>query len=441
MSVRATTRRGRPVWMIQVIRDGGAFNRRRFLDRKLFLKKDALAAEAELLAEYEATSSDHPEQQGAATTIHETTVPLAVEPIAATATATATATAIVPVTRPTRTSSKQPTTTEISRKEIPTFATFAARYLALQDPTRSDFANKDRNLRLHLIPFIGDRRLDELGREAIDDLKVKLRRSSGHVPSSLRSLHRKEAPVSNRRWGGPRSPKTINNVLTTLRSVLGLAFDYELIHRIPRIKMEPLPRRDPGFLTEVEAEVERLLAAAPTAWRLMILTATYTGLRRGELLSLRWGDLHLDAPRPTIRVQRTLKYERGGVIREKGPKGGRPRSVPMTAALTSMLDEYRRADAAPTDLVFTDDATGTYVDYRQLWRVLTTAARDAGLARHVHPHLLRHTFASHCYMRGVPPQIVQQWLVTRTSRPPSATPTSRRTRARCSSIAWPRRCA
>lgn len=469
MSVRATTRRGKLVWLVQVIRGGGSFNRRRYLDRRVFRKADAEAVEAELLAEYAAGAHNHEERGGAENTSKNagsdrasrqagevlalaTVRPTTAQSVggrtistgadARASSSCSSATTSTPggtearageepaESSPSRRRGRRaggeispareiasPTASKISATSVispaapatraPTFADFAERFLALQDPTRSDYRNKDRNLRLHLVPVLGAMRLDAINRMVIDGLKVKLRTPSGHVPSSPRSLSRKEAPLSHRRWGGPRSPKTINNVLTTLRGVLGLAYDYELIPRIPRIKMEPVPKRDPGFLTE--AEVERLLAAAPATWRLLLLTAAYTGLRRGELLALRWGDLHTDAARPFIRVQRSLQYLRSREVREKGPKGGRPRSVPMTAALTGELLARRPADASATDLVFADEAGG-YVDYRELWRVLSRAAKDAGLRKHVHPHLLRHTFASHCYMRGVPPQVVQLWL-------------------------------
>lgn len=52
MSVKATAYR-RPVWATPVLRDGRTFNRRRFLDCWTYFKQDAVAVEAELIAEYE----------------------------------------------------------------------------------------------------------------------------------------------------------------------------------------------------------------------------------------------------------------------------------------------------------------------------------------------------------------------------------------------------
>ena len=129
-------------------------------------------------------------------------------------------------------------------------------------------------------------------------------KDSGERASSRRSLTRAEAPVTRRRKGGPRSPKTINNVLATLRTILHLASDYDLIDRIPRIPFEADVKKDPVFLDFHEADA--FLAAAPAEWHLLLRTALRTGLRRGEILELRWRDLHLAAQSPHVRVSRAM---------------------------------------------------------------------------------------------------------------------------------------
>ncbi|MEZ4448947.1 MAG: tyrosine-type recombinase/integrase, partial [Nannocystaceae bacterium] len=173
----------------------------------------------------------------------------------------------------------------------------------------------------------------------IDDLRSRLRAPLGERASSRRTQHRKDAPTSDRRKGGPKSPKTINNVLTTLRSMLNLALDYELLDRVPRFRMEKVLRPDPIFLEETE--VERLLAATPAEWRLLVFTAVRTGLRRGELMGLRWEDVRLDERRPFVRVQRSVKQDPDGQLRVKEPKGGKPRSVPLTRDLAEALVDAR----------------------------------------------------------------------------------------------------
>jgi integrase len=100
----------------------------------------------------------------------------------------------------------------------------------------------------------------------------------------------------------------------------------------------------------------------------------------------------------------------------KEPKGRRARSVPLTPSLAQAL---REVQGDPNELVFPGRGGG-HRRFDQLYGVVKDAAKAASLSKHVHPHMLRHTFASHCYMRRVPPQIVQKWLghssVTTTER-------------------------
>ncbi len=299
-------------------------------------------------------------------------------------------------------------------QDLARFDIFAERYLALQDPTKSDHRNKVRNVRLHLLPAFGALTLKEINRRRIDEFRISLRVQDGGPATSRRQKNRKDAPRSARRKGGPRSPKTINNILGTLRSVLNLACDYELLDRVPRIVFERVAKRDPEFLDFAEADA--LIAAADPEWRLLVWTAIRTGLRRGELIELRWKDLRLDPEHPGIRVVRSLRKERDGSLTIKEPKGRRARTVPLTPLLA---DALRGARGDPNELVFPAEGGG-HRHFDELYRAVKHAARAADLSKHVHPHMLRHTFASHCYMRRVPPQIVQKWLghssVTTTER-------------------------
>jgi len=215
MSVKAVIRRGNPVWRVQVLRERGKFNRRRFLDRRTVLKREALEVEAELIAEYEASKlgGEITNNNTNPATPEPTVEP---EPMLTTASTADTA----------------------KPDKLPLFAPFAEQYLAAQDHGRSDFKNKARTVRQHLNPFFGMTPLDEVSRMMIDQFKIKLRTPTGERAAPRRGKN--ATPISSRRKGGAKRPKTINNVLTTLRSVLNLAYDYELIDRVPRIKKEQI---------------------------------------------------------------------------------------------------------------------------------------------------------------------------------------------------------
>lgn len=405
MSVTTVVKNGKSCWQVQVIR--GETRIRRFLDRKKFLRQDALALEREILNDLDARERD-------GVTTRETTTNTTTT--ASERTTTTTSSSAGPqglVLAPVPASAENG-----AQPVVVTFAGFAERYLALEDPRKSDYANKVRNVRVHLVPFFGEAPLGAINRQRVDDLRVRLRTPSGEQASSRRTLSRSEAPRTRRRKGGPKSPKTINNVLATLRAILNLACDYDLIAKVPRILFETEARRDPGFLDFDEAEA--LVAAAAPEWRLVLRTAIRTGLRRGELLELRWRDVHLDTASPYVRVSRSTREVRGGERVIKEPKGRRARSVPLTPTLAAELRARRATLRGRLDDLLFAGPTGEHLRFDQLYTAVVAAAKAAGLGKHVHPHLLRHTFASHCYMRRVPPQVVQKWLghasVTTTER-------------------------
>jgi integrase len=423
MSIRPITLRGRPYWEVRVIRDGGDFDRRRYLDRKRFLKTDAKVVEAELITDYQqnkgvappSTSRGSRRRRTVATTTTQVQPPTA-EPIPLTArdapsgrpseTTPAPPLSIAP--SPTSTASRRAAPSKAAPSAAsapPTLAEFAERFLALQDPRRSDYTNKVRELRTHILPHLGSFPLAAITRSEIDAFKAHLRIPSEQIASSRRSKNRKDPAISARRKGASKSPKTINNILAVLRAVLLLAVEYELLDRSPRIKMERVEKRDPSFLDFDEAEA--LLAASPPEWRALVLVALRTGLRQGELQELRWKDLSFES-RYYVRVSRSARRRSDGSIEVKTTKGERPRSVPLTPDVIHAL-ERRRHGARDSDLVFAGDRGGHFVS-DQFRRALSDAAKAANITKHVHPHMLRHTFASHAMMRGVPVQVIQKWL-------------------------------
>ncbi|MCA9694031.1 MAG: site-specific integrase, partial [Myxococcales bacterium] len=158
-------------------------------------------------------------------------------------------------------------------------------------------------------------------------------------------------------------------------------------------------------------EAEAVLESTPPEWRLLVWTALRTGLRRAELFELRWRDLQLDpSRRPHVRVRRALEYRADGSIAVKSTKSNQPRTVPLTGRLAAaLLHERDRAQPRDRELVFPGEGGG-YLVYKQVHRMLRQTAERAGVQKPARLHVLRHTFASHCYMRGVPPQVVQKWL-------------------------------
>ncbi|MHB8680958.1 MAG: site-specific tyrosine recombinase [Acidimicrobiales bacterium] len=170
----------------------------------------------------------------------------------------------------------------------------------------------------------------------------------------------------------------------------------------------PLPKRLPKALAE--DEVQRLLDTAvgddPLSRRdRAVLEVLYgTGMRVSELAGLRLGDLGSDT----------------GLVRVLG-KGNKERLVPLGSyakqALAQWLGPAGRAALAPARWARRDDAEAVFLNTRGgrlsrqgVWVALKKRARLAGLEDKVHPHVLRHSCATHMLAHGADIRVVQELL-------------------------------
>jgi integrase/recombinase XerC len=193
--------------------------------------------------------------------------------------------------------------------------------------------------------------------------------------------------------------------LSAVRSLLRFACREGLLDQNPAVAVRTPrhPQRLPRHLRP--GEVETLLAAPageePLARRdraaLELLYAT--GLRVGELVSLDWSDLDLE----------------GRVLRVLG-KGGKERMVPFGRAAAAALlgwrdawDEVRGADFALDGPVFLNHRGGRLSD-RSVRRLVDRWVEAAALAAGVHPHTLRHSFATHLLEAGADLRAIQELL-------------------------------
>lgn len=135
----------------------------------------------------------------------------------------------------------------------------------------------------------------------------------------------------------------------------------------------------------------------------IFLTAAFTGLRRGELIALRWRDV--DFERSAIRVSGS--YANGKLTT---PKSGHGRVVPMVPEVASTLARLaqRESSVGDDELVFPGEF-GTYLDGSALRRRFVAACARAGL-RPIRFHDLRHTFGT-LAVRGAESIVeLQTWL-------------------------------
>jgi site-specific recombinase XerD len=125
------------------------------------------------------------------------------------------------------------------------------------------------------------------------------------------------------------------------------------------------------------------------------------GLRLSECLSLKVGDFDPDYNRP----------EKTGTLRVHG-KGRKMRTLFVVDKLYENLNQYLAHPDLPqekADFMFpTKVRTGKPVSKDRVRRMIKQAARDAGLTERITPHVLRHTFATHMYERGVPADAISR---------------------------------
>jgi integrase len=262
-----------------------------------------------------------------------------------------------------------------SKQQVPTLEQFAPRFVdghaRANRHKPSGIQGIESILKWHLVPAFGSKRLDTITNEQVQRLKLAL---------------------------ADRAPKTINNVLTVLSTLLKKAVEWDVLERLPcAIKLLPNPPKTMGF--HDFDQYERLLTIARKRGAeayLMVLLGGDAGLRLGEIVSLEWRDIDLTARRLT--VQRSDWFGHVTV-----PKGGRPRQVPMTQRLTAALRAARHLRAERVLCL----PGGSPMTRDRVIKAVRGAQRAAGI-EHGGVHILRHTFCSHLAMQGAPARAIQE---------------------------------
>jgi integrase len=183
-----------------------------------------------------------------------------------------------------------------------------------------------------------------------------------------------------------RSPATANRYLAALSKACAVAtkqWHWLAANPVAQVQKEREPRGRVRFLSK-DDELPRLLAACEKSslpdLRLIVLLACQTGMRRGELLGLRWPDI--DLQRAVAVLHKTKNNDR--------------RAVPLSPDVCRMLAERRKVRHLDTDLLFSRNGKDQPVE---IDNPFGTALRKAGI-EDFRFHDLRHTAASYLAMSG-----------------------------------------
>ena len=239
-------------------------------------------------------------------------------------------------------------------------------------------------LRTHIIPDIGDIRLD--------DLKTM------HIQRIINKMH--DSGLSHR---------TIEVMKIVMHAALKQAQRNKLVGENV-CENVVLPRKQPKRIRVLnEDEQTKLIAALKDNYiGRGLLFALYTGMRRGEVLALKWSDY--DKNEKTISITKALSrvrtYNKDGnktMLTVTTPKTDTSiRTVPLIDKAVELLAEHKRRQERYMELVgdyYTDNdlifssSRGDYLDPGNFNRKLNKTVKKIGIAQ-ISPHALRHSFAT-----------------------------------------------
>ena len=200
---------------------------------------------------------------------------------------------------------------------------------------------------------------------------------------------------------------TCVKVYTILHSLFKMAYMTDVVPVNPMDKVErPKPRKGEIKDKDVEAytidEVQRIFNALehePLKWRTLMRLLIDTGIRRGECCGLQWKDI--DSQARTITIRGNLCYTPQKGIYLDTPKSGKVRTIDVDPEIIGLLQQLRleQAGHAISTYVFTQQDSPEPMHPQSPARYMQKFSKKYDVPG-LHPHKLRHTFASIAIING-----------------------------------------
>ena len=303
-------------------------------------------------------------------------------------------------------------------RKTPTVAEYCEKWLLMQSvhvrtTTLKDYTSK---VRRHIIAELGDKRMGEV---SLDDIQL-----------ALVSVSKKSASV-------------YKSVVILYKSIFRAAKESRIIDNNPTIYLTTkgggVPQKDKAALTD--EQVERLLDAVeglPTY--VFVMLGLYAGLRREEILALKWDSVYLDGNFPYLTVRRAWHTENNRpVILEELKTKAAERNIPLPTCLAECLKETKENSTSEYVVPNRDGDPLSYTQFKRLWQYVVTRTvkersyyryEDGKRVKHtvtpvlgekaahngnvvysldfeVTPHQLRHTYITNLIHSSVDPKTVQ----------------------------------
>jgi integrase len=184
-------------------------------------------------------------------------------------------------------------------------------------------------------------------------------------------------------------PATVNRAVSCLKSLFNRAIEWEKFegkNPVSKVKMLKEPNGRTVYLEK--EEISLLLSACSDSFRPIVLFAIHTGMRKGEILNLKWTDV--DFKTETIYLLKT--------------KSGKPREIPMNNTVIELLNQLPRH--CDSEYVFCKQDGSKR---KSVQTAFENALKRSGIKK-IRFHDLRHTFASHAVMTGIDLNTVRELL-------------------------------
>jgi integrase len=245
---------------------------------------------------------------------------------------------------------------------------------------RSTLSTYRITLHKHVTPHIGEILLSKIGQADIQRL-VRLWHDQGLAPKTIKNLH------------------------STLRRVFTFGIEKRRLTRNPAEKVL-LPKQVAKERACTDAEgLKKIIECAATmgVWRLPVLTACFTGMRRNEILALQWRDF--DEEHCTLTARRSIKIEVGVGTYEGGTKTDTIRAITIPPVLRDALAAHHQETPynSDNDWIFTRP-DGRYLQPQRFSENFTRLGIRAGVP--IVLHGTRHTQVTLLINAGIPVQDV-----------------------------------
>lgn len=250
---------------------------------------------------------------------------------------------------------------DIKKQEKIKFEDFADEYLRMHSVQNKSYREDVNNIKI-LKRFFGGRYLNEI--TALDVEKYKAER--------IKTV----------------KPATVNRGLAVLRSMYNRAIEWKKIKENPCNTVRLFKENNQRLRYLEQAEINKLLDNCSGNLKGIVTVAVFTGMRRGEILNLKWTDC--DFQRDVIRLTDT--------------KNDEIRAIPMNEQIKTALIRIRRHPTSPYIFCKCDGSPYGDVD-----KSFFTALKKSDIIE-FHFHDLRHTFASQLVMSGVDLNTVRELM-------------------------------